>query len=301
LKFAAIDIGSNAIRLLIEEVFMEDGRPHIEKIAYFRVPVRLGEDVFSFGRIGKLRSRQLVKTMQSFKYLMQVYEIGAYRAVATSAMREAENYRQAIASVKNETGLRIELITGEEEAELIFGNFKVQQLDPSGNYLYIDVGGGSTELTLIKHGERIKSISFRIGTVRALQGKVSKKRWVEARNWIREMVKDEEQLIAIGTGGNINRIFRECGKKSKELISRQEIQTYYDELISYTYVQRVTQLGLKPDRADVILPAAEIFANMMDFARIDHMMVPKVGLSDGIILNLFENWKAANSRQKIKA
>jgi exopolyphosphatase / guanosine-5'-triphosphate,3'-diphosphate pyrophosphatase len=243
----------------------------------------------------------LVKTMQSFKYLMQVYEIGAYRAVATSAMREAENARQTIASVKNETGLRIELITGEEEADLIFGNFKVQQLDPSGNYLYIDVGGGSTELTLIKHGERIRSISFRIGTVRALQGKVSKKRWVEARNWIREMVKDEEQLIAIGTGGNINRIFRECGKKSKELITRQEIQTYYDDVRSYTYVQRVTQLGLKPDRADVILPAAEIFANMMDFAHINHMMVPKVGLSDGIILNLFENWKAANTKQKVKA
>lgn len=300
MKFAAIDIGSNAIRLLIEEVFMEDGRPHVEKIAYFRVPVRLGEDVFTFGKIGKLRARQLVKTMQAFKNLMQVYQIGAYRACATSAMREAENSRQVINSVKNETEIKIELIDGQLEADFIFNNFSVQQLDRSGNYLYIDVGGGSTELTLIKAGERVKSISFKIGTVRALKGKVSKKRWVEARAWIRQMVKGEDHLIAIGTGGNINRIFRECGKKSKDLISREDIQAYYDELNKLTYVQRVTQLGLKPDRADVILPAAEIFANMMDFAQIQYMMVPKVGLSDGIILSLFEEWKAENSKRLLR-
>lgn len=279
---------------------MEDGRHHIEKIAYFRVPVRLGEDVFDFGKIGKLRSRQLVKTMHSFRYLMEVYQIGTYRACATSAMREAENAKSLLNSIKSETGLKIEIIEGETEADLIFRNFVVQKLDKKGNYLYIDVGGGSTELTLIKRGERVKSISLKIGTVRALKGKVSAKRWVEARKWIREFVKEEEKLIGIGTGGNINKIFRESGKRTNDILSRQDIKAYYDEVKSYSFVQRITQLGLKPDRADVIIPAAEIFAKMMDFARIEHMIVPKVGLSDGIILDLFEKWKEEGRAEKLK-
>jgi exopolyphosphatase/guanosine-5'-triphosphate,3'-diphosphate pyrophosphatase len=292
LKFAAIDIGSNAIRLLVQEVFLENGRYHIEKIAYFRVPVRLGEDAFALGEIGTERQRQLVETMQAFKHLVQVYRIKNFRACATSALREAGNSAQVIELVKRASGIQIDPIAGEVEADLIFNNFLAQDIDHSGSYLYIDVGGGSTELTIIKRGERVRSISLKIGTVRALQGKVSKKQWVEARNWIREFVKGESRLTGVGTGGNINRIFKEADKSLKTQITRAEIQAYYEYISSFTYVERIVRLKMKPDRADVILPATEIFSKIMDFAEIQEMIVPKIGLSDGIILELFEDWKS---------
>lgn len=291
MKFAAIDIGSNAIRMLIQEVFMENNRYHIEKIAYFRVPVRLGEDVFATGGVGKERQRQLVLSMQAFRNMLEIYRIKYFRACATSAIREAENQQMVISDVLSKTGIRIEPISGDQEADFIFSNFIAQDLDHHGSYLYIDVGGGSTELTLIKRGRREKSISLQIGTVRALKGKVSKKQWVEARNWIRGFVEAENALTGIGTGGNINRIFKEADRAAKTHITRDEIQAYFEYLSQFTYVERITRLKMKPDRADVILPAAEIFSKIMEFAGINKMIVPKVGVSDGIILELFERWK----------
>lgn len=291
MKFAAIDIGSNAVRLLIEEVHLVQNSYHIEKVSFTRVPIRLGADVFESGRIGDVKREQLIKTMKAFWYLMDVHDIEYYRACATSAMREAENQEKVIQKIKNEANIQIEAIDGDEEAGLIFSNFFTQDIDLKGDYLYIDVGGGSTEVTLIKKGKRVKSRSFSIGTVRMIKGKVSKKLWVEARKWIKKLVKQEDKLIAIGTGGNINKIFKQAGKKPSETIHKDEIQYIYEYIKSFTYDQRITKLRLRPDRADVILPAADIYYNFMNFAGITEMMVPKVGLSDGIILEQFEKWK----------
>lgn len=295
MKFAAIDIGSNAIRLLVQEVFLENEKHHIEKIAYFRVPVRLGDDVFDHGKLGEERTRQLMNTMQAFQYLLQVYKLENFRACATSALRESSNSAEVISEVQKKSGILIEPISGETEADLIFNNFLVQDIDHTGNYLYIDVGGGSTELTLIKQGERIKSISLQIGTVRALKGKVSKKQWVQARQWIREFLKDEQELVGIGTGGNVNRMFKEADRSSKTRITREEVQNYLTYINSFTYIERITKLRMKPDRADVIVPATEIFTKIMGFAGIREMIVPKIGVSDGIILDLFEQWKSRQS------
>lgn len=279
------------MRLLVQEVFLDNNRYYIEKIAYFRVPIRLGEDAFEMGLIRSERRRQFIEAMQAFRHLIEVYQIENFRACATSALREAENSIEIIDAVERMSGFRIEPISGEAEADLIFNNFLVQDIDHSGNYLYIDVGGGSTELTIIKKGVRVRSISLQIGTVRALKGKVSKKQWVEARSWIREFVKGEERLIGVGTGGNINRIFKEADKANKTEITRKELQAYFDYISGFSYVERIVRLKMKPDRADVILPAAEIFSKILDFAEIQEMIVPKIGLSDGIILELFQAWK----------
>ena len=291
LKFAAIDIGSNAVRLLIEEVHLAGNSFHVEKVSFTRVPIRLGADVFETKMIGEEKQAQLIKAMKAFWYLMDVHSIEHFRTCATSAMREAENSSDVIAQVKQEANIDIELIEGTEEAELIFSNFFAQDIDPEGDYLYIDVGGGSTEVSLIKNGVRIKSRSFPIGTVRILKNKVSKKRWVEARKWIQDLVQKENDLVAIGTGGNINKIFKFSGKKPQETISKDEIQEIHSYIGSYRYEERITKLRLKPDRADVIIPAAEIYHNFMEFACITNMMVPKVGLSDGIVLQLFRKWQ----------
>lgn len=291
MKFAAIDIGSNAVRLLIEEVFFDNESYTIKKVSFTRVPIRLGEDVFETGSISEHKLNQLAKTMKAFWYLMDVHGIEHFRACATSAMREADNRNEVLRKIKQEANIDIEVIDGEEEAKLIFSNFFTQNVDPDGNYLYIDVGGGSTECTLIKDGQRITSKSFRIGTVRMLKGKVSKKDWVRARKWVKKLVKEEDALLAIGTGGNINKIFKEAGKRPSETISDLEIEEMYNYIKSFSYDQRITRLRMRPDRADVILPASEIYFNLMRFANIQDMMVPKVGLSDGIVLQLFRQWQ----------
>lgn len=291
MKFAAIDIGSNAIRLLIEEVHIDEGRYHIEKVSLTRVPVRLGEDVFTKGKIGKQKVSQLVKTMTAFAYLMEVHDTAIYRACATSAMREAKNRRSVIKKVKEESGIELELLSGDEEANLIFSNYFAQNLNTKANYLYIDVGGGSTELTLIKNGKRIKGQSFELGTVRMLSNAVDAKVWERARRWIQSSFKNNEVVTAIGTGGNINTLFKIIGKKPNQTISITEIKEQYESLRLLTMEQRITKLKMKPDRADVIIPACEIYLRLMGYANIANMIVPKIGLADGIILDLFENWQ----------
>lgn len=292
MKFAAIDIGSNAIRLLIEEVHDDAGEYHIEKVSLTRVPVRLGEDVFTEGKISKHKISQLVKTMRAFKYLMEVHDTKIFRACATSAMREAKNRRAVIQKVKEDTGIGIELLSGDSEADLIFSNYFAQNLNHQGNYLYIDVGGGSTELTLIKNGKKIKGQSFELGTVRMLSNATDNKVWERARRWIQSSIKESDNVTAIGTGGNINTVFKIAGKKPSQLITLQEIKNQHDLLNRYSVEQRITKLKMKPDRADVIIPACEIYLRLMQYARINQMMVPKIGLADGIILDLFSNWKS---------
>jgi exopolyphosphatase/guanosine-5'-triphosphate,3'-diphosphate pyrophosphatase len=296
LKFAAIDIGSNAIRLLIEEVYITEGKYHIEKVSLTRVPVRLGEDVFTKGKISKERIAQLVKTMRAFWYLMDVHDIEYFRACATSAMREAQNKKEVIAKVETEANIKIDILSGDEEANLIFENYFTQNLNNNGNYLYIDVGGGSTEITLIKHGKRIKGKSFELGTVRMLTGAVKRTEWTKAKAWVKNTLAYNENLIAIGTGGNVNTIFKIQGKKPNEALTFKELETQYEYLKSLTYDQRITKLKLRPDRADVILPACEIYLKLMDAAGIKSMLVPKIGLADGIILEIFNKWKNTQKR-----
>lgn len=291
MKIAAIDIGSNAIRLLIEEVHLDGSDYHIEKVSLTRVPVRLGEDVFTKGKIGKEKLRQLVKTMRAFWYLMDVHHVEYFRACATSAMREAGNKKEVLDRVEKEANVRIEILSGDEEANLIFENSFVQNLNVNNNYLYIDVGGGSTELTLIKHGKRIKGKSFEIGTVRMLNAEVSNEMWEKAGRWIQSALETDEKVVGIGTGGNINTIFKFQGKKMSEGLSIKELQEQYALLKSYSYEQRITRLRLKPDRADVIIPACEIYLNIARYAGIQEILVPKIGLADGIILDIFNNWK----------
>ncbi|MEZ4799980.1 MAG: exopolyphosphatase [Flavobacteriales bacterium] len=295
MKFAAIDIGSNAIRLLIEEVHIDEGKYHIEKVSLTRIPVRLGEDVFTKGKISKNKTSQLVKTMKAFWYLMDVHDIEYYRACATSAMREAKNKRQVIKKVRDESNVEIEILSGDDEANLIFSNYFAQNLSVKDNYLYIDVGGGSTELTLIKNGKRIKGKSFELGTVRMLSGAVDRKVWTEVKKWIQTTVTQSDNFTAIGTGGNINTLFKFAGKKPTQTLSLDELNDHYEMIKKLSVDQRITKLKMKPDRADVIIPACEIYQRVMGYAGITEMLVPKIGLADGIILDLFENWQLENA------
>jgi exopolyphosphatase / guanosine-5'-triphosphate,3'-diphosphate pyrophosphatase len=232
----------------------------------------------------------LVRTMKAFWHLMDVHGVVYFRACATSAMREAKNRKAVLTRVKKEARIDLEVLTGDEEADLIFKNYFAQNINHSGHYLYIDVGGGSTELTLIQNGQRIKSKSFDLGTVRMLAGATHRGEWEKARKWIQSSVQ-KVPLTAIGTGGNINTIFKIQGKKPSEVISLSEIRQQYASLMTLTVEQRILQLRMKPDRADVIVPACEIYIRLMEFAGIEKMMVPKIGLSDGIILDLFNWWR----------
>jgi exopolyphosphatase / guanosine-5'-triphosphate,3'-diphosphate pyrophosphatase len=228
--------------------------------------------------------------------LMDVHNIEYFRACATSAMREATNKKEVLNKVAKDANIKIDILTGDEEADLIFNNFITQNLSKTANFLYIDVGGGSTELTLISNGSRIKAKSFELGTVRMLTSAVKSSEWEKARKWIESGRISNTKMTAIGTGGNINTVFKIQGKKPSELLSRREIQDQYTYLKSISYDERITSLKLKPDRADVILPACEIYLNLMQFANIKDMLVPKIGLSDGIILEIFDKWKNSQKR-----
>ena len=288
MKLAAIDIGSNAIRLLIEEVRQFNGQIRIDKVSLTRVPVRLGEDVFTSGSISEEKIRQLVKTMRAFWYIMDVHQVEMFRVCATSAMREAKNRRKVVDTVEREANFKIEILSGDEEANLIFRNYVSQNLNTKENYLFVDVGGGSTELTLIKKGVRVKSRSFNIGTVRLLSGSIDKKIWKSVETWLSTHAIKSGSLVAIGTGGNVNTLFKLQGKKPQETITSLEIKNLYKTLSSVDLDERIFNFKLRPDRADVIIPACEIYLKIMTSAGIKKMIVPKIGLSDGMILNMAE-------------
>lgn len=286
MKLAGIDIGSNAIRLLIVEAIEQADKTYFKKIAFTRVPLRLGEDVFSFGKISDDKADKLEKALLAFKYLMYVHEVNSFRACATSAMREAVNGEETVKRLKANTGIELELITGKEEANLILNNFFTSGYDLTKTYLYIDVGGGSTEVSLIKNNRRTHSASFKLGTVRILANKVKKKQWEEAKEWVSLATKENGEVVAIGTGGNINRIFKESHHGFQEPISYSEIKEIVDYIEGFSYEDRIKKLNLKPDRADVIVPAGNIYLNLMEAANAKTMIVPKVGLSDGMIYNM---------------
>lgn len=291
LIYGAIDIGSNAGRLLIGNVVEENGKASIKKFSLTRVPLRLGEDVFSDKKISPARVKMLIKTLKAYKHLLDVYEVEDYRACATSAMREAENRKEILEQVQKETGIKLEVIDGDEEAELIFSTFNTLRFEKNKSYLYIDVGGGSTEISLLENGERIQSKSFKIGTLRILKGKVDENRWLEMKNWVKTLNPTHKEILAIGTGGNINRILKVNRSDEDNAISYADIKRIQSYVGSYSLEDRVNKLGLRPDRADVIIPAADIYLAAMKYADVTQMMVPKVGLSDGIIYELYKKRK----------
>lgn len=275
------------MRLLIGEVIERDDHPIIKKQTLVRVPIRLGEDVFESGTISSAKRDYLIKSLKAFRLLTEVYGVSYLRCCATSAMREAENREEILARVEMDSGVHIETINGKTEADLIYNTFWTQDLLKDRNYLYIDVGGGSTELTWLEKGRRVRSSSFRIGTVRSLKNKVREEEWNELQSFLQELHEQHGSLMAIGTGGNINRIFKENANRFGEPLLRSDIEKQRDRIAAYTFDDRVKILRLRPDRADVILPAADIFLRIMDYANIEEIFVPKVGLADGIIYDLY--------------
>ena len=269
------------------EVIERDDHPIIKKQTLIRVPIRLGEDVFDSGAIGPAKRDYLIKSLKAFRLLTEVYGVPYLRCCATSAMREATNRDEELARVEMDSGVHIETIAGKVEADLIVNTFWTQDLLKDRSYLYIDVGGGSTELTWLEKGRRVKSASFKVGTVRILKGKVSPEVWIDIRAFLEDLRKEHGQLMAIGTGGNINRLFKENGNLFGEPLTRNDIQRQRDRIADYSFEDRIKLLRLRPDRADVIIPAADIFLRVLADADIEEIFVPKVGLADGIIYDLY--------------
>ena len=290
MKLAAVDIGSNAIRLLLVTTRETDEGVVFKKTALYRYPLRLGADVFGTGSISPDVYRTLKHLLRGFDHLVKAFDPKAFRVCATSAIREAKNKKEIIEKLAEKTGIQIELIDGEEEAAIIFSNQLSHVLRPNEVAMYVDVGGGSTELTIMKDGESVIARSFKIGTVRALQNNVKKEEWGNLEQWVKEVSEKYKPTYVIGSGGNINKLSRLdfFPKKAEGSIERVEIQQLRDLINKYSYEDRIDVLGLKPDRADVIIPAADIFLLAMNTAGIDTAITPKVGLADGIIRDLYK-------------
>jgi exopolyphosphatase/guanosine-5'-triphosphate,3'-diphosphate pyrophosphatase len=288
LRYAAIDIGSNAVRLLIADITSKDNEVGYKKSTLVRVPLRLGDDAFLDHRISERKCNDLLKTMVAFKNLMDVYQVTEYIACATSAMREAANGAEIIALVKEQTGLTLEIIEGKREANIIYANHIEENLDIKKSYLYIDVGGGSTELSVFVNKIPVASRSFDIGTIRILDNQDKDETWEEMRLWIKEETKALKSLAGIGTGGNINKLFKMSNEKEGTPLTYLKLKTLYNQLNGCSLKERINNMGLNPDRADVIIPAAEIYLTILKWTGIKQLYVPRVGLVDGIIKLLIE-------------
>jgi exopolyphosphatase/guanosine-5'-triphosphate,3'-diphosphate pyrophosphatase len=291
-RLAAIDIGSNAARLLITDVIPgPQAVPEFIKVALVRVPLRLGFDVFDKGEISSVKSDKILKTIKAYKLLLDVYEVKHLRACATSAMRDARNADEIIKKVKAETGIQIDIISGQEEASFIYENHVADEMTKEESYLYIDVGGGSTELTFFSDGKLIFKESFNIGTIRLLKNQVSEASWDEMKECIRDKTKGYHHVTAIGTGGNINKIFSLSKRKLGKPLQLDLLQDYYKEFSTLTLPQRISVYKLREDRADVIVPALLIYINVMRWADAEEIFVPQIGLADGLIHTLYEEVK----------
>ncbi len=289
-NYAAIDIGSNAVRLLIKSIDREAVQEKkFKKVMMLRVPLRLGFDVFSIGELSEKKVDKLRRLMKAFRQLMKIYDVDDYRACATSAMRDARNGRMIIKKIEKDTGIRIEIIDGQEEARMIYNNHIECMEDRQGNYMYVDVGGGSTEINLLTNGELVWSVSYNIGTVRMLSNAVKEGTWQQMEEELMKVTEGVAAINIIGSGGNINKLFRLADKKDKKLqrLPVSSLQTVYDVLKPLTPEERVEAFSLKQDRADVIVPAAEIFLKIAEVVHAEYIYVPVIGLSDGIIDNLY--------------
>ncbi|WP_316766678.1 exopolyphosphatase [Pedobacter frigiditerrae] len=288
MRYAAIDIGSNAVRLLIADITQSEKGYGFKKNTLVRVPLRLGDDAFLDQKISPKKIDDLVKTMSAFKNLMDVYQVTKYLACATSAMREAGNGKEIIKKIKKVADIDLEIIGGQREANIIYSNHIEQNLDANKSYLYIDVGGGSTELSVFVNKQPVASKSFNIGTIRILDNQDKDETWEEMKDWVKSRTKDLKNLAGIGTGGNINKLFRMSGEKEDMPLNFAKLNSMYNELNSYSLKERITLLKLNQDRADVIIPACEIYLTLMKWTGIKQIYVPKVGMVDGIINLLIE-------------
>ncbi|SDB41597.1 exopolyphosphatase / guanosine-5'-triphosphate,3'-diphosphate pyrophosphatase [Flavobacteriaceae bacterium MAR_2010_188] len=287
-KFAAIDIGSNAVRLMIADIIEQKGKPPIfRKSSLVRVPIRLGADVFVYGLISEESTERMLDTMKAFRLLMQSHKVERYKACATSAMREANNGYEVAKLIKQKCKISIDIIGGEEEAAIIAATDLHSYLHEDKTYLYVDVGGGSTEFSVIHRGETVSSRSFKIGTVRLLEDIVTKDVWNELELWIKQNTKQYDKMELIGSGGNINKIFKISGKQQGTPLTYFYLTAYYEKLQTYSYEERITELDLNQDRADVIIPATRIYLLSMKWSGAKDIYVPKIGLSDGIIKSVY--------------
>jgi exopolyphosphatase/guanosine-5'-triphosphate,3'-diphosphate pyrophosphatase len=299
-RLAAIDIGSNAARLLISDVIPgPQNEPEFVKTALVRVPLRLGFDVFDKGEISTARVEKIMKTIKSYKLLLEVYDVKHLKACATSAMRDAINGNEIIKKVKAETGISIHIISGQEEASFIYENHVAENMTKDESYLYIDVGGGSTELTFFSDGKLIFKESFNIGTIRLLKNQVTEAQWDEMKEYIRTKTKGYHHVTAIGSGGNINKIFSISKRKEGKPLTLELLRDYYKEFSNLSLAQRMSLYKLREDRADVIVPALLIYINVMRWADAEDIFVPKIGLADGLIHALYEEVKAKGKAVEI--
>ncbi|TDI75322.1 MAG: exopolyphosphatase [Bacteroidetes bacterium] len=292
-KYAAIDIGSNAIRLLIVTVIEKDGRTtQFNKTSLVRVPIRLGADVFLEGEISEANYLRLADAMIAYKLLMQTHKVIRYRACATAAMREANNGTGIVRRIKKETGIEIQIIDGKDEAAIIASTDLLDLIDTERSFLYVDVGGGSTEFTVFINGHTITSKSFKLGTIRILNDIVQNSDWEEVKKWIKKNTSEYENINLIGSGGNINSIYKRSEKRMGEPLSYFYLTNYYKKLKSLSYDDRIFELQMNPDRADVIIPATRIYLSAMKWCNAKNIYVPKIGLSDGIISSLYNENKS---------
>ncbi len=297
MRLAAIDIGSNAARLLIVEVsYDKNGKPLFNKLNLIRVPLRLGFDVFEKGEISKEKRGMILQTMKAYSHLLNAYEVKEVITCATSAMRDAANSADIIRKVKLETGLEIEIISGDLEASIIYENHIAENMDTNNSYLYIDVGGGSTELTFFSDGKLIFKKSFNIGTIRILKDMVDETKWNEVKDFIKNRTKGYKKIIAIGTGGNINKVFSLSKKKDGKPLHVDLLKDYFKEISSFSVEDRINIYKLRRDRADVIVPALQIYINTMRWAEAEEIYVPKIGLADGLVQHLYYELEAKRTR-----
>jgi len=289
-KYAAIDIGSNAVRLLISNIIIEKGKePQYKKSALVRVPIRLGADAFVKGKISKDNTKRMINAMNAFKLLIKIHDVEKFKACATSAMREAKNGKKVVQKILKKTGIAIDLIDGKTEAEIIFSTDLSELIESNSSYLYVDVGGGSTEFTIFSNRKAMISKSFKMGTVRLLNNDKATNRLIfeEVEKWIKQHTKDLKKIALIGSGGNINKIFKMSNRPLGKPLSTIYLKAHYQFLKQMTYNQRITELGLNPDRADVIIPATKIYLSAMKWSGAKLIYVPKIGLADGIIKSLY--------------
>jgi exopolyphosphatase/guanosine-5'-triphosphate,3'-diphosphate pyrophosphatase len=291
LKFAAIDIGTNAVRLLFSNVTENENNTTFKKASLVRVPIRLGLDVFNEGKIEEVKREKLISTMHAFHHLINVHDVIDFRACATSAMREANNGDDIVDIVREKTGINIEIIDGKTEAEIIYSNRIVDMVDNSKPYLYVDLGGGSTEITLFSNNEAQMSYSFNIGTIRILRNRVEASEYDKLQQFLEQVSTQYPSVELIGSGGNINKIFKLAGGKNMQPIKLKDIREVYEMILPYSIDERIKILGLNPDRADVIIPAAQIYMKIMKWANAKKIIVPKFGVADGLVRQLYYNYK----------
>ena len=293
-KYGAVDIGSNAIRLLVVTVIEQKERDTIfKKTSLVRVPIRLGAEVFLEGKISENSAHRMIDAMQAFRLLMKTHNVKRFRACATSAMREASNGSEIAQTIEQKSGISINIIDGKDEAAIIASTDLKNLIQDDKVFLYVDVGGGSTELTVFANGANVSSKSFTLGTVRMLEGQVDERIWDEMEAWIKRETKGFKKVAMIGSGGNINTIFKKSGKKIGKPLSYLYLSSYYELMKSLTYEERITELDMNPDRADVVIPATRIYLSAMKWSKAKNVYVPKIGLSDGIVKSLYNEKLAA--------